>query len=73
MPAIARAKLEAQKRKAQMEVGQIVQAIHTYESEYSKFPVSSVGAANAMSAASAIGEDFTYGTYGVACASPGGR
>ena len=61
LPAILRAKVQAQKRKAQLEAGQIAQAIHAYESELSKFPVSSIGAANATSAASVRGEDFTYG------------
>jgi prepilin-type N-terminal cleavage/methylation domain-containing protein len=61
LPAIARAKVQAQKKKAQLEVTQIAVAIQAYESDYSKFPVSSVGAVNAMSAASAVGEDFTYG------------
>jgi prepilin-type N-terminal cleavage/methylation domain-containing protein len=61
LPAIARVKERAQKSKAQMEVSQIAQAIHSYESEYSKFPVSSVGDPNATKAASAASEDFTYG------------
>jgi len=72
LPAIGRAKVQAQKKKAQLEVGQIANAIHTYESEYSKFPVSSVGANNAMSSAAASGDDFTYGTAGVNCVGPGG-
>jgi len=67
LPALGRAKVQAQKKKAQLEVGQIVQAIHSYESEYSKFPVSSVGAASATSAAGAVQprdggpEDYTFG------------
>ena len=67
LPAIVTAKTQAQKRKAQLEAGQIAQAIHAYESEYSKFPVSTVGAVSAMSAASAVlpasggPEDYTYG------------
>jgi prepilin-type N-terminal cleavage/methylation domain-containing protein len=61
LPAIAQAKLQAQKKMARMETGKIVQAIHSYEAEHSKFPVSSVGPANAMSAAADKGEDFTYG------------
>ena len=72
LPAISKARVQAQKKKAQMEVSQIANAIHTYESEYSKFPVSSVGTANAMNAAAASGDDFTYGTAGVACVGPGG-
>jgi prepilin-type N-terminal cleavage/methylation domain-containing protein len=61
LPAIATAKANAQKRKAQLEVSQIAHAIHAYEAEYSKFPVSSVGPASATSLAAASGEDFTYG------------
>jgi prepilin-type N-terminal cleavage/methylation domain-containing protein len=67
LPAISKAKVQAQKKKAQLEVSQIANAIHSYESEYSKFPVS----AAATSAAAAVPlpkdggtgpEDFTYGT-----------
>jgi prepilin-type N-terminal cleavage/methylation domain-containing protein len=67
LPALARARIQAQKKKAQMEIGQIAQAIHSYESEFSKFPVSSVGPVNATSAAGAVPaasggpEDYTYG------------
>jgi prepilin-type N-terminal cleavage/methylation domain-containing protein len=62
LPAIAIAKQKAQVKKAQMEVTQVAQAIQTYESEFSKYPVSSVGPGpNATSAAAAVGEDFTYG------------
>jgi prepilin-type N-terminal cleavage/methylation domain-containing protein len=67
LPAIASAKLTAQKKKAQLEAGQIAQAIQAYESDYSKFPVSSAGNANATSAAGAVStasggpEDYTYG------------
>ena len=58
LPALARAKVRAQVTTARLEVGRIVNAIHSYEADYdSKFPVSS----NAMNAASAKGEDFTYG------------
>ena len=72
LPAIAKAKVQAQKKRVQMEVSQIANAIHSYESDYSKFPVSSVGAANAMKSAADTGEDFTYGTTGVNCVGPGG-
>jgi hypothetical protein len=58
-------------KKSQMEAGGIAQAIHTYEADYSKFPVSSA----AMNAASAVPapmgpEDYTYGTAGVICVGP---
>lgn len=72
LPAISKVKENAQKKKAHMEVAKIAQAIHSYESETSKFPVSSVGAANAMSSAAATGDDFSYGTTGVNCVGPGG-
>jgi prepilin-type N-terminal cleavage/methylation domain-containing protein len=72
LPAIGKARVNAQKRKAQMEIGQIANAIHTYESEFSKFPVSSVGPANAMGEAARTGDDFTYGTIGVNCVGPSG-
>jgi prepilin-type N-terminal cleavage/methylation domain-containing protein len=72
LPALARARLEAQKQKARIEVGNIANAIHTYEADYSKFPVSSVGTLTAMSEATRLGEDFTFGTAGVTCVGPGG-
>ena len=74
LPVISRVKIKAQVQKAHMETGSIANAIHTYEADYSKFPVS----AAAMSAATAVPanqggpEDFTYGTAGVACVGPGG-
>jgi prepilin-type N-terminal cleavage/methylation domain-containing protein len=68
LPALAGAKKRAQNTRAQLQAGQIANAINHYESDNSgKFPVSSVGANNAMSAASGIAaasggpEDFTYG------------
>ncbi len=71
LPAIARAKVTAQKRKAQMEATQIAQAIQAYESDYSKFPVSSIGPASAISLLGASGEDFTYGGDFMAPTPPG--
>jgi prepilin-type N-terminal cleavage/methylation domain-containing protein len=68
LPTLGRAKIRAQVAKGQLQVGQIANAMHSYESDNSgKHPVSSVGANNAMSAASAVApaaggpEDFTYG------------
>ena len=72
LPAIGQARVRALKKKAELEMGKISLAIHAYESDYSKFPVSSVGALNAMNEASRTGEDFTYGTRGVACIGPSG-
>jgi prepilin-type N-terminal cleavage/methylation domain-containing protein len=72
LPVIVRVKEKALIKKAEMEANGIASAIHTYESETSKFPVSSVGAQNAMSEATKLGEDFTYGTAGAICVGPGG-
>ena len=68
LPAIARVKEKALVKKAQMEAVGLANAIHSYEADYSKFPVSSA----AMNAATALGEDFTYGTAGVICVGPAG-
>ncbi len=72
MPALGRAKIKAQVAKARLDVSKIANAIHTYEAEYSKFPVSSVGAVTATSEAARLGEDFTFGTAGVTCVGAGG-
>ncbi len=58
VPVLSAAKTKAKIKQAQIEIGQLVNAIHEYESEYSRFPVSG----NAMDAAVAYGEDYTYGT-----------
>ena len=73
LPAIAHVKTKAQVKRAQVEAVSIVGAIHNYESDNSKFPVSSVGALTAMSEATRLGEDFTFGTKGVICVGPGGN
>ncbi len=72
LPALAGVKKRAQTKKAELEAGRIALAIHSYEADYSKFPVSSVGSVTAMSEASRLGEDFTYGTKGVSCVGPQG-
>jgi prepilin-type N-terminal cleavage/methylation domain-containing protein len=69
LPALAIAKKKAQIKKAQMEIGQIMNAIRQYDATYNRFPISS----NAISAAvQAGGGDFTCGTYEVFCAAGGG-
>ena len=73
LPVIGRVKVKAQAKRAQIEAINIVGAIHSYEADYSKFPVSSVGALTAMSEATRLGEDFTFGTKGVTCVGPGGN
>ena len=72
LPALSAVKKKAQVKKAQMEAAGIVNAIHTYEADYSKFPVSSAAAVTAMSEAARLGDDFTYGTTSVICVGPGG-
>ena len=73
LPALARVKVKAQIKKAQLEASAIAQAILRYEGEYSKFPVSSAAMNAANAVAAPMGpEDFTYGTAGVVCAGPGG-
>ena len=63
LPALAAAKRKAQVKKAQLEIVNIVNAITSYESTYSRFPVSN----EAMDPVErgGTGEDFTYGTTGV--------
>jgi prepilin-type N-terminal cleavage/methylation domain-containing protein len=74
LPVIGRVKVKAQVKRAEMEVNGIASAIHTYESDYSKFPVSvaAMAAASAVTAGAGGPEDITYGTTGVACVGPGG-
>src|ERR1019366_912093 len=74
LPVIGRVKVKAQVKKAQIETASIANAIHTYEADYSKFPVSAaaLSAASTVPAASGGPEDFTYGTAGVTCVGPAG-
>ena len=58
LPALSAAKLQAQKRQAQLQISDLVTAIQNYDSTYSRMPVSSL----AQNAASANGGSFTYGT-----------
>ena len=62
LPALSAAKRNALKKKAAVEIAQIVGAIQQYDSIYGRFPVSK----EAQNAASAAGGnyDFTYGTNG---------
>ena len=74
LPVLGRVKTQAKVNKAKLEMGQIAQAIQSYYSTYSRYPVSQ----NAMSWAEGISpnkpDDFTYGgtftrndgtTYGI--------
>src|SRR5262245_32798683 len=60
LPVLGRAKQAAKVKQATLEMGQIVTAIQQYESAYSRFPASN----EAMKAATAQQEDFTFGTFG---------
>lgn len=66
LPALAAAKRSALKTQVKLQISDLVTAIQNYDSAYSRFPVSAE-AQNA--AASTVGGDFTYGTYGVAASS----
>ena len=63
LPALQSAKRKAQSKKAQLEANSIANAIREYESEYSRFPIST-GVKDAALGAG-LNEDFTYGTYGL--------
>ena len=63
VPAISKARIKAQVKQAQMEMGQIINAIHGYEADNNKFPVT-----RGAMLCGTNGADFTYGTYGVTCA-----
>ena len=57
LPALSAAQTAAKKAKAKTEMADIVNAISSYDTDYSRFPVST----NAQNAATANGGDFTYG------------
>ncbi len=55
LPALSTAKKRAQVKQAQLQIGQIVTAIQSYESDYNRFPGTN------DSRAIATGNDYTYG------------
>jgi prepilin-type N-terminal cleavage/methylation domain-containing protein len=57
LPAVTKAKVKAQTRKAQLEINAIANAVREYESAYSRFPVSS----DALNSCLPTSDDFTYG------------
>ena len=63
LPALNRGKRAAQIAQAKLQIGQIVKAIREYESTYNAYPISR----EAMASAAAVGDDFTCGTFNVAC------
>ena len=62
LPALSRAKRAAQVKMAETQIGQIKTALTEYESHYSQFPATR----GAMDTALKTGDDFTYGTAGLA-------
>jgi prepilin-type N-terminal cleavage/methylation domain-containing protein len=69
LPALSRAKRSAKISQSKLEIGNIMNAIHKYEADYNRLPASK----EAVDAAVAAGEDFTYGTAGLnAMLAPGG-
>lgn len=60
LPALQSAKKKTQAKRAQLEVNSIANAIREYESEYSRYPISTGVRDAALGGAN---EDFTYGTY----------
>jgi prepilin-type N-terminal cleavage/methylation domain-containing protein len=62
LPVLSKMRTRAAIAKARMEISQIKDAIHQYETAYSSFPASRP----AMNSAIAAGDDFTYGTFGLA-------
>jgi len=57
LPAIGRAKVQAQVTRAKLQMSQLVTAIHQYESAYSRLPASPA----ATQFAATSGDDFTFG------------
>jgi prepilin-type N-terminal cleavage/methylation domain-containing protein len=69
LPALSAAKKKAQIKRAQVDIGNIVNAIHKYEADYNRMPATK----GAIDDASTAKTDFTYGTSGLAgLATPSG-
>src|SRR5271157_4533455 len=64
LPALGRAKVNAQRKLCQTEEVSLVGAISSYQATYSRLPASSY-AVKAALAATANSNDFTYGTAGL--------
>jgi prepilin-type N-terminal cleavage/methylation domain-containing protein len=58
LPALSKAKINAQKKMSNAEENSLVAAINQYNAQYSRLPASSM----AVAAAAASGSDFTFGT-----------
>jgi prepilin-type N-terminal cleavage/methylation domain-containing protein len=66
LPALGKAKLNAQRKTCQVEAANLVGAIETYYSTYSRLPSST----NALNAVANTPNDFTYGTSGTLGGAP---
>src|SRR5262245_53896535 len=62
LPALARAKLQTKIRTAKADMNQLSGAIHQYETEYSRMPISKEG----LAATTPASPDFTFGTANLA-------
>lgn len=62
LPVLNKAKEKAKVRKAQIQISELVQAIKSYENQYSRFPASE----EAIKSAGANKADFTFGTENAA-------
>jgi prepilin-type N-terminal cleavage/methylation domain-containing protein len=65
LPALAAAKINAQRKLTQAEEVNLIGAINDYVAAYSRLPTSS-NAVNAATTATQNSNDFTFGTYGLA-------
>jgi type II secretion system protein G len=65
LPVLGRAKEKTKIAQAKLEIGNIVNAIHKYEADYSRFPATAqrINAAQSAPASSGGPVDFTYGTF----------
>jgi prepilin-type N-terminal cleavage/methylation domain-containing protein len=59
LPALTRARVQAQVTRAKKQMAQVMLAIQAYESEYNRFPVSS----EAIAEAASNGDDRTFGGF----------
>jgi prepilin-type N-terminal cleavage/methylation domain-containing protein len=60
LPALGRAKIQAQIKRAQVQMANIITAVHAYEAQYSRMPCSAA-AMNAAANAAGGADDYTFG------------
>jgi len=68
LPVLSRTKQKARIAQAKLEIGNIVNALHKYEADYSRFPATTERITAAQNVPENVGgpADFTYGTHGMA-------